>query len=299
MKVVVIGARGQLGSDVVRAFSAAGHKVVGLTHGDVDVTQPELIRQALAPLRPEAVINTAAVHRVDECEDHAERAFQVNAIGALNVARFCADVDALCVYVSTDYVFDGEKGEPYTEDDTPRPINVYGASKLAGEHLVRQAAPRWIIARVASLFGVAGASGKGSNFVETILRKARSGEPLRVVSDILMSPTYTADAAQALESLVRSNATGIFHLTNCGSCSWYEFAGATVTIASVQAVVERILASNYPTRARRPRNSALTSARLPADLRRRLRPWQQALQAYLEGKGHLHGAISCGILDGY
>ena len=292
MKVAVIGPRGQLGSDVVRVFSAVGHEVIGLTHSDVDVTQPESVRGALAPIRPEAVINTAAFHRVDECEDQAERAFQVNAIGALNVARFCAGADALCVYVSTDYVFDGDKGDPYTEDDTPRPINVYGTSKLAGEHLVRQAAPRWIVARVASLFGLAGASGKGGNFIETILRKGGSGEPLRVISDICMSPTYTADAARALELIVRARETGVFHLTNHGECSWHEFATRVLNLAAVSAEVTPVMSRDYLTRAHRPANSALGSVRLPHAARASLRPWRQALAAYMREKGHLAPAAS-------
>lgn len=286
MKVAVIGAAGQLGTDLVKAVRGAGHAVIPLVHTQVDVTDPAGVGEILIQARPEAVINCAAFHRVDDCEDRPDEAFRVNALGALLVARACAELDAECVYISTDYVFDGEKGEAYTEDDVPNPINVYGVSKLAGEHLVRQTAHRWLIARVASLFGVAGASGKGGNFIETILAKARAGQPLRVVHDITMSPTHTADAAERLAALISIGATGVVHLTNAGACTWYEFARQILELTGTDARLEPVPASSYPSKARRPRNSALRSVRL-AGLGGAPRPWALALQAYLIEKGHL------------
>lgn len=182
--------------------------MVALGHNDIEVADPSSVRAALSLARPHVVVNTAALVRVDECEDRPEEAFRVNAVGALHVALACASAGALCVYVSTDYVFNGGKGEPYSEDDVPSPVNVYGASKLAGEHLVCQASSRWLIARVSSLFGVAGSSGRDGNFVETVIRRARAGSSLRVVSDVRMSPTYANDAPRALERLLREDATG-------------------------------------------------------------------------------------------
>lgn len=182
----------------------------------------------------EVVVNCAAFVRVDDCEERTEEAFRTNALGALYVARACAELDSLCVYIRTDYVFDGEKGGPYTEDDTPHPINVYGSSKLAAEHLVQQGCPKWMIIRVASLFGKAGARGKGGNFVEAILAKARLGEALPVVRDVSMSPTYTYDAARALERLIRQGSTGLFHLSDGGACSWYELAKRAVKLAGLE-----------------------------------------------------------------
>jgi dTDP-4-dehydrorhamnose reductase len=211
----------------------------------------------------------------------------VNGVGALNVARACAKLDALCVYVSTDYVFDGTKGAPYTEADTPHPINVYGISKLAGEYLVQATCPRWLIVRTASLFGKAGSSGKGGNFVETILAKARVGEPLRLVNDIRMSPTYTRDAAQALERLFFHSASGLFHLANAGNCTWYEFACKALELAGLDNSVEAISSSNYAMQAQRPRNSSLESSKLDLSLRGARRPWHEALKEYLIEKGHL------------
>jgi dTDP-4-dehydrorhamnose reductase len=233
------------------------------------------------------VVNCAAFVRVDDAEARPEDAFRVNGVGALNVARACAKLDALCVYVSTDYVFDGTKGAPYTEADTPHPINVYGISKLAGEYLVQATCPRWLIVRTASLFGKAGSSGKGGNFVETILAKARVGEPLRLVNDIRMSPTYTRDAAQALERLFFHSASGLFHLANAGNCTWYEFACKALELAGLDNSVEAISSSNYAMQAQRPRNSSLESSKLDLSLRGARRPWHEALKEYLIEKGHL------------
>ncbi len=286
MRVAVLGATGQLGTEVVAALRAKNsYDIVPLGHEDVECGSAESVEAVLSSARPEVVINCAAFVRVDECEQRPEEAFRVNAVGALNVARTAARVGARCVYVSTDYVFDGEKGTPYTEDDVPCPINVYGASKLAGEYLVRQSCSEWTIVRVASLFGKSSARGKGGNFVDTMLRRARAGEALQVVVDIRMSPTYAADAARALEGLVASGVRGIFHLANGGSCTWYEFACKAIELAGIDAHVEPIFSSEYPTKAHRPLNSALRSDRLERVVGEVPRPWEQALQAYLKEKG--------------
>ena len=289
-RVAVIGSTGQLGTDVVRVLTEAGaYRVSPLNHGQIECTDPGSVRKALAEVSPEVVINCVAFVRVDECEDRPEEAFQVNTLGGLYVARACVELNALCVYISTDYVFDGEKGEAYTEDDPPCPINVYGTSKLAGEHLVRQACPRWLIVRVASLFGKAGARGKGGNFVETILAKAQSRQPLRVVNDIYMSPTYTHDAARALEQLLQQGATGLFHLTNAGACTWYEFAHKALHLVGLDDLLEPVTSQDYPSRALRPRDSSLRSTRLDAFIRECLRPWQEALKAYFVEKDYRDG----------
>jgi len=258
MRVAVIGSTGQLGSDLVMVLQSEHYEVVPLGHPDIECAEPDSVRRALTAVHPDVVVNCASFVRVDECEDRPQEAFRVNALGALNVAKVCAELDALCVYVSTDYVFDGEKGEAYTEEDPPCPINVYGTAKLAGEHLVRHGCARWLIVRMASLFGRAGARGKGGNFVETMLKKARSGGPLRVVNDIRMSPTYTGHAARALERLLRKEATGLFHLTNEGTCTWFEFAREILHLAGLSSLVHPVSSHDYPSIARRPRNSSLT-----------------------------------------
>ena len=176
MKVVVIGATGQLGSDLVKVFE----DVIPLTHRDIEVTDLSSC-EILKELKPDVVINTAAYHKTDECEENPEKSFLVNSVGARNIALICKEIGAIDVYISTDYVFDGSKGESYTEEDVPDPINVYGVSKYAGEILTRNICDRYYIVRVASLFGIAGASGKGGNFVETMIKKGKSGDELYVI----------------------------------------------------------------------------------------------------------------------
>jgi dTDP-4-dehydrorhamnose reductase len=291
-RVAIFGSTGQLGSDLVEVLRQENHfEVIALRHEDADCAESDAVRRAIQAARPQVVINAAAYVRVDDAEEHTKEAFRVNAVGALNVARACAEIGALCVYVSTDYVFDGAKESSYVESDVPNPINVYGASKFAGEVLVRQAAPRWLIVRVASLFGKTGARGKGGNFIETILTKARHGEPLKVIDDIRISPTYTRDAARGLASLVHKGVDGTVHLANNGTCTWCEFAREAVDLAGLRATVMPVESQEYPTRACRPKNSALATERFLVSLR----PWREALKAYLAEKGHIPAA-SCLLL---
>ncbi len=280
MKVAVIGPRGQLGSALCEAFRRRAVDCVELDHGRVEVTDPQSVLVALRDARPAAVVNTAAFHKVDACEEDPKRAFEVNALGALHVARACREAGARCVYVSTDYVFDGAKAEPYLEEDLPNPLNVYGASKLAGEHLVVQTCPDALVVRVASLFGGLGSRGKGTNFVLTVLERARRGEALRVVDDVRMSPTYAEDAAAAIVELVARGASGVFHVVNKGACSWYELAVRVLELAGLRVPVHPVPQEAYPARARRPRNSALSTAKLEAR-GLRLPPWEDAVQRYL------------------
>ena len=285
MKVTVIGASGQLGTDLVKVLSRhTDYQVLAVDHDRMDVTDSEAVRKVLLDERPDVVVNAAAFTHVDNCEDQPDEAYQVNAVGALYVARACAEIETQCVYSSTDYVFGGDKGSPYDEHDTPRPLNVYGASKLAGEYSVRQACPQWLVVRVASLFGKVGARGKGGNFVAAILTRAKSGQPLQVVNDVFMSPTYTLDAAQGLEQLIRDKASGLVHLTNEGSCSWHTFAAKAVESVGYDATVAEIAASEYPYIAVRPLNSSLVSRTQTIAVR----SWADALTAYLIEKGYLN-----------
>ena len=285
-RVVVMGSAGQLGTEVVKVLSRAGtYTVFPLSHAEVECIDPKSVRLALEAVQPDVVVNCVGYVRVDDCEERPEEAFCVNAYGSLYVARACAGLNAMCVYISTDYVFDGDKGEPYTEEDPPAPINVYGASKLAGEHLVRQTCARWLVVRLASLFGGAGARSKGGNFVDTVLDKARRGERLNVVGDIRMSPVYAYDAARALEQLISQRASGVVHIANRGSCTWYDFACRALELAGVSAQIQRVASSEYPSKARRPRDSSLASVKWrPAD-DDVLRSWPEALSAYLNHHG--------------
>lgn len=287
--LVILGATGQLGSDLVRAAERAGRSYLALGHDAVEVTDPASLTRAFERAAPGVVINSAAFHQVDRCEEDPAQAFQVNALGALAVARAARAAGARCVFVSTDYVFDGARqpGACYAEDDPVGPLNVYGVSKAAGEQLVLQTPGDHLIVRVSSLFGVAGARGKGGNFIEAILKKARDGGPLKVVDDQWMTPTYTADAADAIVRLADAPVTGIVHVTNPEPCTWHALASEAVARVGLTVPVEPVPAATFATAVRRPRNSALGTARLRAELGAPLRSWRDALGAYLHAKGHV------------
>jgi dTDP-4-dehydrorhamnose reductase len=295
MRIAVIGPTGQVGTEVAAAARAAGHDVVTVTHADCDVTDRAALDVALRTLQPgDAVVNTAAFHRTDECEEQPDKAMAVNALGAYNAAAAARDRGASIVFLSSDFVFDGTKSGAYVESDAPRPINAYGVSKLAGEMLVAHANPAHYVARISSVFGAAGSSGKGGNFVETMLAKARRGERIEVVDDIIMAPTYAADAGKLVVSLIAMSAPyGTYHLSNAGECSWHAFADAILEAAGQPARAHPIASIEAPGKARRPKHSALESERL-APLGLRARPWREGLHAYLAQKGHLVNASAAG-----
>ena len=284
MKVAVIGSTGQLGQDLVRVL---GRHVVGLTHQDLDVTDGVGVASAMHSLKPDWVINTAAYHRVDDCEINPSLSFAANTLGALNVARAAADVGAGVVFFSTDYVFGGQdrgRNRPYEEGDAPAPLNVYGVSKAAGEQLVMRANDRHIVVRSAGLYGTS-TSRKGWTFPELMLEKARTEGRVRVVTDQVLSPTYTADLAQKTKELIERDASGLFHLANAGECSWFEFAKGVFELAGVEVKMEPIETGETGRRARRPSYSALATVRLGDGGPAPLRPWREALGDYLEAKG--------------
>jgi dTDP-4-dehydrorhamnose reductase len=283
LRVTVIGSTGQLGQDLMRVF---GEEATGFTHQDLDVTDQARVASALSSTQPDWVLNTAAFHRVDDCEVDPTLTFAVNAVGALNVARAAADVGSGVVFYSTDYVFGGqdrERGHPYEEGDCPAPLSVYGTSKVAGEQLVMQANARHLVVRSAGLYGTA-TSRKGWTFPELMLHKARTDGVIRVVTDQVLSPTFTADLAQKTKELMEQCAVGLFHLTNAGECSWFEFAQAALDLAGVRARMEPIGTGQLKQRARRPSYSALTSARLEQVGSKPMRSWREALGAYLREK---------------
>jgi dTDP-4-dehydrorhamnose reductase len=245
------------------------------------------VASAMHSLRPDWVLNTAAFHRVDDCETNPALAFAANALGAFNVARAAADVGAGVVFFSTDYVFGGEERErnnPYDEWDNVQPLNVYGVSKAAGEQLVMQANARHVVVRSAGLYGTA-TSRKGWTFPELMINKAKTDGMVRVVSDQALSPTFTADLAQKTKELVEEEASGLFHLTNAGECSWFEFARAVFDLAGIEVEMEPIETGETQRRARRPSYSALRTTRVPEAGLSPLRPWEEALDAYLRAKG--------------
>jgi dTDP-4-dehydrorhamnose reductase len=291
MRIAVIGANGQLGTDIVAAARNAGCDVLPLTHADCDVADRASLDARLRGLTSgDAVINTAAYHRFEDCEERPDFALAVNALGAQLVAAAARDRGASVAFLSSDYVFDGVKRTPYVESDPPRPINAYGMSKLAGEMLVGHASPEHYVVRVSGVFGVAGSSGKGGNFVETMLAKARRGERIEVVDDVVMAPTYSADAAQLLVALITKRApAGTYHLANAGSCSWHEFANAIFELAGLEVRADQTSAGARRESARRPAYSVLESERL-SSIGLETRPWRAALSDYLQAKGHLQSA---------
>ncbi len=284
MKIAIIGSSGQFGQDLMEILQL-DHEVIGLTHQDIEVTDFKSI-QSLKEHKPNIIINTAAFHKTDQCEDEPLKTFSVNAVGPKNVAAISKEIDATNVFISTDYIFSGSKSEPYTEKDIPNPINTYGISKLAGELFTKQA-PNHYIFRVASLFGVAGASGKGGNFVETMIKKAEKNELISVVDDMWMSPTYTKDAAEMIRKILELRLPfGTYHLTNKGQCTWFQFAQEIFQLLGINSDLNRIATSQLQTKAKRPLFSPLKSVKL-AKYNLEMRNWKEALCSYLVEKGHL------------
>ena len=260
--------------------------MTALSHSQCDVTDASSVYDAVLAHRPNLVLSLAASHRVDEVEHEPAEALRVNAYGAWTVARAAAEVDAAVMWISTDYVFAGDTGRPYVEDDPTTPVNVYGATKATGERLIALANPRHYIVRSSGLYGVAGSSGKGGNFIETMLRLAREGKPMRVVSDQVLSPTSTRDLAETLATLATSDAYGVYHITNQGAISWYDFAALAFRLCGVQSNLQSTSSAEYGAPAARPAYSVLGSTRLAPIGLSALQPIEAALTAYLAEKGH-------------
>ena len=273
MKLLVTGAAGMLGRDVMLAAGNAGHDVIGFGRAELDVTDAAALAKKFDLERPDVVINCAAWTDVDGAESAEEAAFAVNGTGAGNVAAAAAEVGASVVYVSSDYIFDGAKGAPYVESDQPAPLSAYGRTKLAGEEATVAANKRHFVVRSAWLFGIG-----GPNFVETMLRLARSGNEVLVVRDQVGSPTYTWHLAYGIVRLIEGIEFGIHHMAAAGQCSWYEFAREIFEQAKVECKVLSITTEEFGRPAPRPPFSALTSQREHAI---RLPSWQDGLAGYL------------------
>jgi dTDP-4-dehydrorhamnose reductase len=282
VKILITGADGQLGTDLCKSLE--GHQLVPLTINDGDITDFSFVKKQFLSHKPDVIINTAAYVLVDACEDNKDLAFKVNALGARNVAVGASEIDAKLVQISTDYVFGGEdtpRDVPYTEFDTPVPASIYGASKLAGEDMVCHLCRKHFIIRSSSLFGVAGAMGKGGNFVETMIRLAGERNELRVVNDQISSPTYTKDLSDKIAQLITTEYYGIFHITNKGFCSWYEFTKEILKLTGSRTPVIPITSAQYPQKARRPPYSVLDNYQLRLLGMDDMRTWHEALRAFL------------------
>lgn len=282
MHIAVIGANGQLGRDLMTAFSENGDTVRGLTHLDIEIADLNSTSRVLEEIHPQLVINTAAMHHVENCENEPEKAFAVNGLGARNLAIASKALDAALMHVSTDYVFDGAKGRPYVEDDAPRPLNVYGITKLAAEHFVRTTNDKHFVVRTSGLYGSSPCRAKGGlNFVELMLKLAKEREEVRVVDSETVTPTCTAELAQQMVRLGHSDCYGLYHATAEGSCSWYEFAREIFTLTDTTVRLEVAAPGAFPNKVARPKYSVLENQALKARGLNIFKPWQSALREYL------------------
>jgi dTDP-4-dehydrorhamnose reductase len=280
-RYVLIGTTGQLGFDLARTFDLPG-ELVRLTRADLDLADDSAIARSLQALRPTHVVNAAAYNLVDRAEDAREEAHAINAHAVGTLATTCRALGATLAHFSTDYVFDGSKTTPYHEDDPPNPLSVYAASKLEGERRALAGCERAYVIRVCGLFGVGRGRAAGrTNFVETMLRLAAEGRAIRVVRDQVLSPSYTLDIAPKVWRVLTRGAPGVYHLTSAGQTSFYDFAREIFRVAGVAADLTAVTAAEYGARARRPAYSVMARARLAALGEDDLRPWNEALVAYL------------------
>jgi len=281
VKYAVFGSAGQLGRDLCPRLDG---QVVSLTRDHADLTREDEVRKTLFEIQPQAVINCAAYNFVDRAESEPDQAMAANAWAAGKLARICSELGATLVHFSSDYVFglEADRRRPYEETDAPAPVSIYGLSKLAGEYMVRAHCARHFIIRTCGLYGVWGSGGKGGNFVETMLRLASQGKPLRVVADQYCTPSYTVDIAEATAQLMKTQAHGLYHLTNADSSTWYEFAKAIFELAGVQADLSPITSEEFGAQAQRPPYSVLSMARYGSLGLLPPRPWREALRTYLD-----------------
>jgi dTDP-4-dehydrorhamnose reductase len=282
--MMVIGAGGQLGSDLVEVLRENGQEVMALTREGLDITDTSALREGLARYRPEVVVNCSVFHPVDDCEAHPDQSFAVNTLAVRALGLAAKDSRAAVVHFSSDYVFDGELGRPYREEDAPNPISVFGVSKLAGEQLLRLALPRHFIMRTSGLYGLAGSRVKRGNFVETMLRLGSRNGHVRVVNDLRIAQTYTRNLAKQVLALVRTEHFGTYHASDHGGYSWYEFARKIFEYASMDVEVTPVSWRDMPAAAARPRYSVLENDRLKALGLDQMQPIDVALQAYLRSR---------------
>ncbi len=280
MKVLVTGRNGQLGHDLVNELTERGIEVVGVDIEEMDITDEESVGRVIGEEAPDAVIHCAAYTAVDAAEDNVELCRRVNAGGTQNIADMCKKLDIPMVYISTDYVFDGEGTRPWEPEDECKPLNVYGQTKYEGELAVQNTLEKYFIVRIAWVFGL-----NGKNFVKTMLKLAESHDCLTVVNDQFGSPTYTYDLAKLLADMVLTDKYGVYHATNEGICTWYEFACEIFRQAKVKVEVKPVSAEEYKAKAKRPSNSRMNKDKLENNGFERLPSWQDALGRYLKQTG--------------
>lgn len=277
MRVFVTGVKGQLGHDVVDELEKRGHEAIGVDIDEMDITDAESVNRVIREAAPEAVIHCAAYTAVDAAEDNLELCRRVNVYGTENIAKVCRELDIKMMYISTDYVFNGQGERPWEPDDHREPLNVYGLTKYEGEIAVEQNVEKFFIVRIAWVFGT-----NGKNFIKTMLRLGKERGAVSVVDDQIGSPTYTYDLAKLLVEMIQTDRYGRYHATNEGLCSWYEFACEIFRQAGMDVKVSPVDSSSFPTKAKRPLNSRMSKEKLTEKGFCRLPSWQDALGRYLE-----------------
>jgi dTDP-4-dehydrorhamnose reductase len=288
-RILVLGANGQLGSDIVKVFSDSENMdLISFYRKNLDVEETDSIKHKLNEYSGvDYIINCTSYHKTDECEDFVEKSFKVNSVAVLEMVKFCSERDIVFIHISTDYVFGGDKKKPYKEEDYPNPLNVYGNTKLAGEFFIKNYCEKYFILRVSSLFGVAGSSGKGGNFVETMIKFAKEKIPLKVIANQFMSPTHTLDVARAIKILIDKdiNNYGLYHVCNSGFCSWYEFTKTIFELTSIDVDLSKTSYEEYNTKAKRPKYSVMGNSKISKYYK--MPEWEEALKEYLKLKGYI------------
>jgi len=288
-KVLLLGANGQLGTDITKVFSRSEIELTGLTRAEFDADRENPLTALAGYGDHDYLINCIAYHKVDQCEENRAQSISINGTLVMALAKFCTLNDLTFFHISTDYVFDGTRKEPYTENDTPLPINVYGESKLLGESHIRAFAHKGFVFRVSSMFGSKESDDPNINFVEKMVHAARRGEALRVIDDQIMSPTHARDVARAIRFFIQNDVTdyGIYHACNTGQCAWYEFARAIFEQSDLRADLSPITYTEFHTRAPRPQYCSMDNSRLRQYYP--MKPWREALSEYLTLKGYAGG----------
>jgi dTDP-4-dehydrorhamnose reductase len=279
---MIVGHRGQLGTDLAAQF--AQEELILTTQEQLDVRQERQVLDYVSGAQPDLILNCSAFHRVDDCEEQAETALSVNALGAMYLARAARATQSVLVHYSTDYVFDGPGPIPHPESKAPNPKSIYAASKLSGEGLVLATWPRSFVIRTCGLYGYRGSREKGTNFVETMIQLGRGERPLKVVDDQVCTPTATRDLAAATCALVSTDAFGLYHLTNTGECSWFSFATEIFRLMGLQPQVTAVASSEFPQKAKRPDYSVLDNWKYRQLGFPDMLPWQEALETYIRGR---------------
>lgn len=278
MRILITGSKGQLGHDLMNEFDKRGVEYIGVDVAEMDITDREACRRVITEAKPDAVIHCAAYTAVDAAEDNVELCRRINAEGTKNVAEVCRDLDVKLMYISTDYVFNGEGTRPWEPDDHREPLNIYGLTKYEGEVYIEKLVKKYFTVRIAWVFGA-----NGKNFIKTMLRLGKEKGAVSVVNDQIGSPTYTYDLVRLLADMIETEEYGRYHATNEGLCSWYEFACEIFRQAGMDDVrVTPVDSSQFPARAKRPKNSRMDRSKLVEKGFTLLPTWQDALKRYLK-----------------